>query len=111
MRALGSDPGSEVVDALLEQTSRFCARELDAQAIDATARIPPSVLAGLAELGLFGVTLPEAHGGAGLSLGDACRVVDVLARFDRSVAVSVGLHLGLGTRGLVRFGTATQHAR
>lgn len=111
MRALGSDPGSEVVDALLEQTSRFCAREIDAQAIDATARIPPVVLTGLAELGLFGVTLPEAHGGAGLSLGDACRVVDVLARFDRSVAVSVGLHLGLGTRGLVRFGTAAQHAR
>lgn len=111
MRALATDSSSEVVDALLEQTTRFCAREVDAQAIDAAARLPPTVLEGLAALGLFGVTLPEAHGGAGLSLADACRVVEVLARFDRSVAVSVGLHLGLGTRGLVRFGTAAQHAR
>lgn len=111
MQALTTDTDGGVVDALLEQTARFCAREVDARAIDAAAQIPSPVLEGLGALGLFGVTLPEAHGGAGLSLADACRVVEVLARFDRSVAVSVGLHLGLGTRGLVRYGTPAQHAR
>jgi alkylation response protein AidB-like acyl-CoA dehydrogenase len=97
--------------ALVEQVERFGRERLDAQAIDANARIPPSVLSDLAELGLFGVTLPEPFGGSGLSLGDACAVIASLARLDRSVAVSVGLHLGLGTRGLVRWGSEAQHAR
>lgn len=111
MRADVVDERSAVVDALIEQTRRYCEREVNARSIDAAARIPKPVLEGLGELGLFGVTLPEAHGGAGLELADACRVVDELARHDRSVAVSVGLHLGLGTRGLVRYGTPAQHAR
>lgn len=102
---------SDVVAALTEQTRRYCAKEVNAQAIDAAAKIPKHVLDGLAELGLFGITLPEAHGGAGLALSDACHVVDEVARFDRSVAVSVGLHLGLGTRGLVRYGSPGQHAQ
>jgi alkylation response protein AidB-like acyl-CoA dehydrogenase len=101
----------DVVGPLLDETRRFCQRELRAHDIDANAKIPREVFHGLAELGLFGITLPEAHGGAGLTLLDACRVVDELARHDRSVAVSVGLHLGLGTRGLVRYGSAQQHER
>lgn len=102
---------SDVVQALIEQVERFCRSSLDSRAIDANAKIPPEVLRGLGELGVFGLTLPEAHGGAGLSLFDACDVVATMARYDRSVAVSVGLHLGLGTRGLVRWGTPAQHAR
>ena len=34
-----------------------------------------------------------------------CAVVTALARHDRSVATTVGLHLGLGTRGLVAYGS------
>lgn len=62
-------------------------------------------------MGLFGLTLPEAYGGAGLGLGAAGRVIASLARHDRSVATTLGLHLGLGTRGLVRWGTSAQHER
>jgi alkylation response protein AidB-like acyl-CoA dehydrogenase len=101
----------QIIQAITAQTRRFCEREIDARAVDAATRIPAAVLSGLGELGLFGVTVPEAFGGAGRSLSDACRVVEVLARFDRSVAVSVGLHLGLGTRGLIRYGDPRQHAR
>lgn len=101
-------PEEDVSDALNRELERFCRDFVDARAIDAACRIPPSLLEGLAELGVFGLTLPSDVGGAGLGLWEACRAVEVLARVDRSVAVSVGLHLGLGTRGLVRFGTAAQ---
>lgn len=104
-------PGSEVLGAILGETERFCRAELDAAAIDSDATIPRRVLDGLAGLGLFGLTLPEAFGGAALPLASACKVVDTIAAFDRSVAVSLGLHLGLGTRGLVRYGNAAQHER
>ena len=89
---------------------RFMAR-VDPRQIDREHRIPPQLLAGLAELGAFGVTLPTDHGGSELGLTGACRVVDTLARHDRAIATTVGLHLGLGTRGLVAFGTPTQRER
>ena len=101
----------ELLDVLLPQVSRFLAAAVDGFAIDRDGRIPPSVREGIARLGLFGMTLPEAYGGAGLSLGAACRVVAELARVDRSVAIMVGLHAGLGTRGLVELGSPALRAR
>lgn len=89
----------------------FCRREVRALDIDERHHIPPAVLDGLRELGVFGATLPREWGGAGLSALDATTLVATLAEFDRSVATTVGLHLGLGTRGLVAFGSRAQHER
>lgn len=99
---------AEVVEPLLRSVRDFTKRHVHALDIDGAHRIPPEVLRGLAELGLFGVTLPEEYGGAGLTALDATRVVIALAEADRSVATTVGLHLGLGTRGLVAYGTRAQ---
>lgn len=111
MSALPPIAGDDVAGPLAAEVARFAKRAIDARAIDHAAAIPRDVLRGLAELGLFGLTLPEAFGGAGLSMRAAAQVVAELARFDRSVAVTLGLHLGLGTRGLVKYGTAAQHER
>lgn len=96
---------------LLPVLREFLRREVRPLEIDAGHAIPSEVLRGLAELGLFGVTLPEVYGGAGCSASDAVQVVATLAERDRSVATTVGLHLGLGTRGLVAFGSRAQHER
>jgi alkylation response protein AidB-like acyl-CoA dehydrogenase len=101
----------DVVEPLVRSVREFARDRIRALDIDREHTIPKDVLAGLAELGLFGVTLPEAYGGAGLSALDATRVVTALAEADRSVATTVGLHLGLGTRGLVAWGTAAQKER
>lgn len=98
MRAPRSSPER---DALLGEVGRFARRHLDAAAIERAGRVPDAVVRGLAELGLFGMALPVEHGGAGLGLADACAVIAELASKDRSVATLVGLHTGLGTRGLV----------
>lgn len=101
----------ETLALLLDATRRFLAREVDPAAIEAAGRIPARVIEGAAEAGLFAITLPLAHGGLGLPLPDACALVAEIARVDRSVAIMVGLHAGLGTRALVRHGTAAQQAR
>lgn len=106
-----ADPGSEVLEPVLDAVDRFVGEHVDAAAIDRSGRIPPRVLEGLADLGAFAITIPEAYGGAGLGLGAACRLVERLAVRDRSVATTVGLHLGLGTRALVARGTPAQRAR
>ncbi len=79
--------------------------------VDQEHRLPEGLLAELGELGVFGLTLPTSHGGAGLSAVAACTVVAHVAAVDRSVATTLGLHLGLGTRGLVAFGSKSQHER
>jgi len=101
----------DVVEPLLRSIKAFTRQHVRALEIDHAHHIPREVLTGLAELGLFGLTLPEAFGGAALSALDATDVVAALAEADRSVATTVGLHLGLGTRGLVAYGTRAQHER
>lgn len=100
------EPGeSEVVDLLLREVSKFLAREVNSEKIDREGSIPKSVRDAAGQLGLFGLTLPVEAGGSGLSLESACRVVAEIARVDRSVAIMIGLHAGLGTQGLVQHGT------
>lgn len=97
-------PSSNVADTaalLAAEVRRFGRRHLDATVIERMGRVPDDVIHGLAELGLFGMTLPTEHGGGALSLWGACTVVEELAFWDRSVATLVGLHTGLGTRAIV----------
>lgn len=96
---------SEELASLRSSVERFARAEIRPAEIDREARIPTRVLSGLAELGVFSLSIPEEWGGAGCSLGEVCGMVTALARIDRSVATTVGLHLGLGTRGLVAFGS------
>lgn len=101
----------EVLNPLLTSVREFARRHIDACEIDLQQRIPDSVFFGLKELGLFGCSLPTEWGGAGLSAHSVVRIIALLAETDRSVATTLGLHLGLGTRGLVAFGTASQKER
>ena len=105
---LGAVP--EHVEQLCDVVDRLATERIDSAAIDASGTIPPGLLAELADLGLFGLSLPEEHGGAGLSLAETAPVVTCLARHDRSVATTVGLHNGLGTAALVAFGSAELQA-
>ncbi len=99
------EASAETLGLVLEQTRRFVRRSVNSDQIEGLARIPTAVIEAAAEAGLFGLTIGEEHGGLGLPLGSACEVVRTIAETDRSVAVMVGLHTGLGTRGLVAHGT------
>jgi alkylation response protein AidB-like acyl-CoA dehydrogenase len=97
-----------LVQDVCDTLDRFGRERLDARAIDRAHRIPPGILEELAELGVFGLSIPERWGGLGLDLAGVCKAITTLARHDRAVATTVGLHAGLGTRGLVAFGTDAQ---
>jgi alkylation response protein AidB-like acyl-CoA dehydrogenase len=105
------EANDEIADALVKSVHDYARDTIDAAKIDAEKHIPPQVLRGLAELGMYGITLPDTHGGSSLPATTACRAITALAEHDRSVATTVGLHLGLGTRGLVAFGTAAAKDR
>jgi alkylation response protein AidB-like acyl-CoA dehydrogenase len=105
------DPESSVLAMVLKQARRFAAQELDPVAFDRAERLPREVLTAAAQAGLFGLSIEEKYGGLGLSLGDTCKVVSELSDRDCSFATSVGLHNGLGTRGLVAYGCSSLQAK
>jgi alkylation response protein AidB-like acyl-CoA dehydrogenase len=94
--------------SLLESLANWGADKVDALEIDRRHDIGVFLLEDLADFGLFGASIPEKYGGSGLSMGEVCEIVAALARVDRSIATTVGLHLGLGTRGLIAFGSEAQ---
>jgi acyl-CoA dehydrogenase family protein 9 len=105
-------PGeASTVHRLLEQSRKFFHSQVDSAAIDRDARISDDVLAGLRKLGLFGLLVPQAYGGAGLSMSGFARVVEELSGLDASVAVVVGAHQSIGLMGLLLFGTEEQKRR
>ncbi|MGM0575762.1 MAG: acyl-CoA dehydrogenase family protein [Myxococcota bacterium] len=100
-----------VVAALRGAVRRWASRHVDAARVDGDKDIPDDVLATAADMGLFGLTIPERWGGAGLSMTAASAILETLATVDRSVATTIGLHAGLGLRGLLRYGTDEQKDR
>ncbi len=101
----------ETIRLLLAAVARFGRQLINEKQIDLEAHIPTEVLSAAAEMGLFGLTVPTAYGGAGLSMKAACRVFEALGEIDRSVGVTIGLHNGLGLRGLIAFGSENLKAR
>src|SRR3712207_4553911 len=69
------------------------ANEIDPQ----KGTIPASLLARLAELGYFGITVPTEQGGLGLGVFEYCMVSEELARAWMSSASILARSQGLGT--------------
>jgi acyl-CoA dehydrogenase family protein 9 len=86
-------------------------RTADFAAWDAAGVLPPEFLEELRRAGLFGLVLPERHGGMGLSATGYARVLQEIAHHDASVAVTLGVHGSIGVRGLLLYGTEEQKAR
>jgi alkylation response protein AidB-like acyl-CoA dehydrogenase len=65
----------------------------------------------LAEIGLLGIRIPEAYGGAGLDMLAYAVCVEECARVDGSLALTVASHNGLGTGHVLAFGNEQQKRR
>ena len=91
---------------LVSMVRDFCVREVKPHAMewDRDERFPREVVAQLGELGLLGMTVPEELGGAELDTLSIAAVVEEVARWDGSLALTVASHNGLGTSHLLRFG-------
>jgi alkylation response protein AidB-like acyl-CoA dehydrogenase len=75
---------------------------------DEAQHFPTELVPKLAELGLMGIQIPEAYGGAGMSAIDYCICIEELARVDPSISLSVAAHNGLCVAHIYMFGTEEQ---
>jgi alkylation response protein AidB-like acyl-CoA dehydrogenase len=82
-----------------------------AEELDRESRFPTELVAGMAELGLMGMTIPEEYGGAGADTLAYAIAVEELTRVDSSVAITMAAHHSLGTLPIFYFGTEEQRRR
>ena len=103
----------ETRDQLIDTVRRFVAerlRPLEAQVAEDDA-IPDAVLAEMRGLGLYGLSIPEEYGGLDLSMEDECLVGIELGRTSPAFRSAFGTNVGIGSQGLVMFGTSVQKAK
>ncbi|HXF74780.1 MAG TPA: acyl-CoA dehydrogenase family protein, partial [Methylomirabilota bacterium] len=96
---------------LLQQTVReFAEREIapGTRERDEAARFPRELLPKMAELGLFGVMIPEKYGGAGLDALSLAIVIEEIARVDAAVALTLAAHNSLCAGHILAFGSEEQ---
>ncbi len=85
--------------------------EKDFRHWDAKGEFPNEFIEEMKQFGLFSLVVPETYGGMQLSTTAYSRTLQELAKYDGSVAVTVGAHSSIGMRGLILFGTDEQKQR
>jgi alkylation response protein AidB-like acyl-CoA dehydrogenase len=82
-----------------------------AAAWDREGIFPTDTIRRLGALGVLGIAYPEEYGGSGADTVASTLVIEGLARYDASVALTVASHSGLATAHILRFGSESQRAR
>jgi acyl-CoA dehydrogenase len=103
----------ETLDLLRESVRRFVRERLipnEHRVADSDA-IPDDIVAEMRELGLFGLSLPEAYGGLGLTMEEEVSVAFELARTSPAFRSLIGTNNGIGAQGIVIDGTEAQKRR
>jgi acyl-CoA dehydrogenase len=101
---------AETRDQLIETVRRFVnerLRPLEAKISEDDA-IPEDVIGEMRALGLFGLSIPEEFGGLGLSMEEEVLVCFELGRCSPAFRSTFGTNVGIGSQGLVMFGTDAQ---
>jgi alkylation response protein AidB-like acyl-CoA dehydrogenase len=96
---------------VLQKTIRdFCARSIVPHAArwDEEERFPAEVIPQMAELGLLGMHVPEAYGGAGMKLHDYVIALEEVACADGSIGLTMASHNSLCSGHILLAGNEAQ---
>src|SRR5436190_6492394 len=98
--------------AITEMVRQFVDEQIipNAEHFDHEDEFPEAIVEQMKELGLFGVTIPEEHGGMGLDLTTYAMIVEELSRGWISISGVVNTHF-IGSYLLMKFGTDEQKER
>ncbi len=103
----------ETLNMLRDSVRQFAAGEIAPRAaqIDASNEFPRDLWPKLGALGVLGVTVEEAYGGAGLGYLAHCIAMEEISRASAAVGLSYGAHSNLCVNQIRRYGTEAQKQR
>ena len=101
----------ENLSAILHSFRTWASATVDSVRLDREGRFGDDVRAGMAELGMMGLNIPEEYGGFGASALLFSRVFGEVGTTDASLAVYFGAHQSIGCKGITLFGTENQKRR
>jgi alkylation response protein AidB-like acyl-CoA dehydrogenase len=96
---------------MLRQTAReFAQREIAPVAphFDETGEFPRQTIAKMGELGLMGIEVPEAYGGAGLDSLAYVLALEEISKVDAAHGTIMSVNNSLFCHGIMKFGSETQ---
>jgi len=103
----------ETLNVLLASISRFVRERLvpnESEVAD-TDEIPAKLVAEMREIGLFGLSIPEAYGGLALTMEEEALVAFEIAHTSPAFRSLIGTNNGIGSQGIVIDGTEEQKQR
>lgn len=98
-------------DEMAAKVKAFAEAHIDHMKIDREARIPDEVIKGLADIGMYKLTIPTEFGGLGFGQQQYLKCMEILGGHCASTAVFVNAHHSIGVRALCLFGTKEQQAK
>jgi acyl-CoA dehydrogenase family protein 9 len=103
-----SESDREAAAAILDSFRGWAKETVDPRQHDHDGKFTDATRAGMAELGLMGLNIPEEYGGFGASAMVFNRVFGEVGATDPALAVYFGAHQSIGCKGITLFGTEEQ---
>jgi len=107
--ALDADTYAQLTDTLEKYVDQRL-RPLESQ-VGLEDAIPEDVVDEMKEMGLFGLTIPEEHGGLGLNMAEEVGVAKVFGHTSPAFRSIFGTNVGIGSQSLIIDGTEEQKQR
>ncbi|WBH18333.1 acyl-CoA dehydrogenase family protein [Sphingomonas radiodurans] len=101
---------AETFDQFIDQLRRYVRDRLipAEKEIIETDTIPPAIIDEMREMGLFGITIPEEYGGAGMNIAQYTRTIRELAYAMPCFRSIISITIGMVTSALKNGGTREQ---
>src|SRR2546430_10022307 len=78
---------------------------------DIAHRLDRGAIAGIAELGILGIVIPEGYGGAGLDFVSEALACEEIERGEAAFRTLVSVHVGLNSLALLKYASEEQQQR
>jgi acyl-CoA dehydrogenase len=103
----------ESLDSLLSVVARFVKERLVPleASVAESDEVPDAVIDEMKAMGLFGMSIPEEHGGLGLTMEEEVLVAFELGRTSPVFRSVLGTNNGIGSQAIIMFGTNEQKKR
>ena len=104
---------AELFDQFIDQLDRYVRERLipaEREVDRGRRRFPTAIVQEMRDMGLFGLTMPEEYGGAGMNISQYARVVDTMAYAVPAFRSIISINVGMVNSAIKNGGTEAQKA-